>query len=133
MKFPARPAFWSRCLVLFSILALGGCSTLGSLNPFGGGDDEELGPAPLMDFEPEGEVTELWDARVGEGLGNRYTRIRPAIGDDVLYVADAYGIVEARDLATGDRRWQTHASAGRTVPCSATWCSGVVTTTAAAS
>lgn len=106
MEVPARPALWLRCLVLLSVLGTSGCSTLSKLNPFGG-DDEELGPAELMDFEPEGKVSELWDARIGGGLGDRYTRIRPVIDAGVIYVADAYGLVEARDLATGERRWQT--------------------------
>lgn len=79
--------------------ALGGCSWFG-------GDDEELGPEPLMDFEPEGRIVELWDAGVGDGLGERYTRIVPALDDGVLYVADAYGVVEARRLADGERLWQ---------------------------
>ncbi|MEE4298762.1 MAG: outer membrane protein assembly factor BamB [Pseudomonadales bacterium] len=87
-------------VLLLLTMVLGGCSWFG-------GDDEELGPEPLMEFEPEGEVLELWDGRVGAGLGERYTRLVPAIDGDVLYAADAYGVVEARRLEDGERLWQT--------------------------
>ena len=87
-------------------MVLGGCSTLSSLNPFGG-DDEELGPAELIEFVPEGRLREVWDASVGSGLGDRYTQLIPAVSGRTLYVADAYGIVEARALSDGERLWQT--------------------------
>jgi outer membrane protein assembly factor BamB len=98
---PAR--FTAPRLLAFGVLTtvLGGCGTLSSLNPFAD-DEEELGPAELMEFVPEGRVREIWDASVGSGLGERYTRLVPAIDGRTLYVAD-----EARDLADGERRWQT--------------------------
>lgn len=100
MTFPPRGRFGAVSLLLVLTTALGGCSWFG-------GDDEELGPEPLMEFEPEGRVIELWDVEVGGGLGERYTRLVPALGDEVLYAADAYGVVEARRLDDGERLWQT--------------------------
>ena len=104
----------SRCsglLVAALVLTLPGCAWLGSVNPFAGDDEAAAGPAPLMEFEPEGRLREQWDASVGSGLGDRYTLLQPAVRNDRVYAADAYGLVEARDLATGERLWQTRIGA----------------------
>jgi outer membrane protein assembly factor BamB len=97
---------FSGLLVAALVLTLPGCAWLGSVNPFGG-DDEGTGPSPLMDFEPEGRLQEQWDASIGSGLGERYTLLQPAVRNDRIYAADAYGRVESRDLDSGERRWQT--------------------------
>lgn len=97
-------------LVATLALTLSGCAWLGSVNPFAG-DDDEAGPAPLMEFEPEGRLREQWDASIGSGLGDRYTRLRPAVRNDRVHAADAYGLVESRDLSTGERLWQTRIAA----------------------
>lgn len=95
-------------VVLLLILAatLSGCAWMQRINPFSS-DDDELAPAPLMDFAPEARVRTEWRSAVGAGLGRRYNRLRPAIVDDRIYAADAYGLVEARNRETGDRLWQT--------------------------
>ena len=59
---------------------------------------------PLMIFEPEGDLRQLWSVQVGDRQGKRYTRLRPALVDDTLFVADAYGLVEARALSDGELR-----------------------------
>ena len=100
-----RPRATRRPVALLLAAAL--TALLGGCSWFGGGDEEELGPEPLMDFEPEGRVVEDWSAGVGAGLGDRYTRLVPAVDDGVLYAADAYGLVEARDLDDGERLWET--------------------------
>ena len=97
----------ARSLVLLLLTAqLSGCAWLTGLNPFGGDDEEDVGPAPLVDFEPEGRLREVWDAGIGSGLGDRYTRLVPAIVGDRVYAADAFGVVEALSVATGERIWQ---------------------------
>ncbi|HSG87612.1 MAG TPA: outer membrane protein assembly factor BamB [Pseudomonadales bacterium] len=95
-------------VLLLAVLAAGvpGCAWLSSVNPFAD-DDDELGPMPLLDFEAEGRVRDQWRVSVGSGLGDRYTPLVPAVVNGVVYAADAYGLVEARDLASGDRLWQT--------------------------
>ena len=62
---------------------------------------------PLMIFESEGDLRQLWSVQVGDGQGKRYTRLRPALVDDTLFVADAYGLVEARAFENdGELRWR---------------------------
>jgi outer membrane protein assembly factor BamB len=87
-------------LLLLTALTLGGCSW------FGDDKNPDLEPMPLMVFEPEGALVEDWSVQVGDGQGKRYTRLRPALVDDTLFVADAYGLVEARSLEDGALRWQ---------------------------
>ena len=86
-------------LLLGLLLCVPGCAWFG-------GDDEE-GPAPLLDFEPEARLEVLWRARVGQGLGDRFTRLRPAVVRDRVYAADAYGLVEARALDDGALLWRS--------------------------
>lgn len=93
-------------LLLTLALTLPGCSWLASINPFAG-DDEELGPEPLLEFVAEGRLAQQWRASVGSGLGDRYTSLVPAVVGNVVYAADAYGVVTAHDLQSGDRRWET--------------------------
>lgn len=97
---PLRPV-----LLAVLTLSLSGCAWLSSVNPFGGKDDG-TGPAPLIDFKPEGSIHREWSVSIGNGLGKRYTRLVPAVVGDVVYAADAYGDVEARSLSTGKRIWQ---------------------------
>lgn len=93
-------------VVLLLAASATGCAWLQRVNPFSD-DDEELAPAPLMEFEPEARLQTVWRESVGSGLGRRYNRLQLAIHDDRLYTADAYGLVEARELETGERIWQT--------------------------
>lgn len=93
-------------LVVALVLTLPGCAWLGRINPFAG-DDEGTGPAPLMEFEPEGRLREQWDASIGSGLGERYILLHPAVRNGRVHAADAYGLVETRELASGERLWQT--------------------------
>jgi len=95
------------------VLALGagllsGCAWFSWL-PFvgNGGDDEaRLEPAKLVDFEEEVRVRRAWSATIGDGLGKKYLRLRPAVAADRIYVADGYGLVEARERFTGERIWR---------------------------
>jgi len=92
-------------VVLLAGLATG-CAWLQRVNPFAG-DDEELEPAPLMEFTPEARVRTDWRESIGSGLGRRYNRLQLAMRGDRVYAADAYGMVEARERESGERIWQT--------------------------
>ncbi len=96
-----------RCtlLILFAAL-LSGCAWMQRINPFSS-EDAEIAPAPLMDFAPEARLRTDWRSSVGAGLGRRFNRLQPALHRDRLYVADAFGLVEARDAESGERLWQT--------------------------
>lgn len=91
---------------------LAGCSSMSWL-PWVGDDDEddkekeeELEPVELERFDALVKVDRVWSAKIGDGLGRKYLRMRPAVGADRVFAADGYGVVEARDRFTGKRVWE---------------------------
>ncbi len=93
-------------LVVLLAGLVSGCAWLQRVNPFSS-DDDELQPAPLMEFTPEARIHTEWRESVGSGLGRRFNRLQPAIHGNRIYTADAYGMVEARERDSGNRIWQT--------------------------
>ncbi len=107
MQTLQTPAIRSFTLVLGAFL-VSGCSWFSWLPFVGDGDDESSQePAKLVDFEAEVRLRREWGAGIGDGLGKKYLRIRPAVLADRLFVADGYGVVEARDRFSGKRLWRT--------------------------
>ena len=102
-----------RAWLLFALAgALGGCQWVQQNVPafepmaraFSGAGATDK-PEPLPVFEPEVWVDRVWETRVGRGLGGKYLRITPAVIADLVYVADAYGRVEARNRFSGQLVW----------------------------
>ena len=85
-------------VTLVSLLA--GCSLFSS--------DEEAGPVatPLESFDAEAKIKKQWSASVGDGIGEHYLKLTPAIDGKLIYAADAKGVVAAFDRETGDRLWR---------------------------
>ncbi len=72
------------------------------------GDDEETEePSELVNFDEEVSFRRLWSADVGNGQGKKYNRLKPAIDDGVIYVAANNGIVQALNLESGRRIWES--------------------------
>lgn len=92
-----NPLSGLKILLLACIITLVGCSSID--------EEEELGPAELIDFEAEKSFKKLWSVWVGDGQGKLYNRLRPAIDGDMIFVAEADGGVEALALADGDDIW----------------------------
>lgn len=63
-------------------------------------------PARLVKFDPEIQIKHVWSAGIGGGLSKHFGRIAPAILADRVFIADAYGLVEARNRFDGSRLWQ---------------------------
>ncbi|MGL5032130.1 MAG: outer membrane protein assembly factor BamB [Aeromonas sp.] len=91
---------------LFKMVALGaavsfalqGCSLFSS--------EEDLNPmAPLPKVESAFSADTLWSSSVGDGIGDFYSQLKPAVEDDHIYAASRDGDVTAFDRATGDRLW----------------------------
>ncbi len=87
------------------IIALGGLQAGCFL--WGGGGSSAEKPAKLVKFTPEAEVHRIWSAKIGDGLSDKWLMLSPATDGTHVYVADAFGVVEARDLGTGRRLWET--------------------------
>lgn len=90
-------------LLLFSVLVVSACSSFD--------DEDELGPAELIDFKEEMEFDRLWSQSVGDGQGKLYNRLRPAHDGKMIVVASADGEVEAFNLKDGDSLWDVDVDA----------------------
>ena len=91
-------------LALLALVTLAGCETLESINPFA--DDGEEQPAELVDFKEEARIDVRWDAQVGDGQGDKFLGLAPAVSGPRVYAADAWGVVEAYERETGKRVWR---------------------------
>jgi len=87
-----------RNLVMIAALAgLAGCS---------GVEDTAAPPAELPDFEAGARISTVWQERTGSIFNERWIRLQPWRGEDVLVSANVGGQVTARDPANGKRRWK---------------------------
>ncbi|QFU23554.1 outer membrane protein assembly factor BamB [Shewanella eurypsychrophilus] len=66
-------------------------------------EDEPVSPLPELTASVFPEVS--WSTNVGQGVGDYYSRLRPAARYDKLFVVDRYGEVVAFDEATGAKVW----------------------------
>lgn len=68
-------------------------------------EEDELGPAPLLDFKEEKQFDKLWSTSIGSGQGDLYNRLSPVVAGGAVYVASADGEVQALSVADGDDLW----------------------------
>lgn len=86
-----------KLIAILSILVLiAGCSS----------SNKELPPAELVKFTPEVTLEVEWSRSIGDGQGDLYNRLVPAIDGDTIYVASADGIVFALDRFNGKVKWK---------------------------
>lgn len=100
-------------VILFSNLLTGCGSTLDVLSESLGGlsdyvleQDNSEPPAELLELTPEIKVNIVWQNSAGVGSDEMYLKLVPAVMDDKIIVADRNGLVQARDLTTGDTIWE---------------------------
>jgi len=60
----------------------------------------------LVKFKAQADIERQWSASVGDGVGERYLKMTPAIDGKMIYAADAKGVVAAFDRMTGKRQWR---------------------------
>ena len=73
---------------LLSVTLLSGCSL------FSGEEDVvKMSPLPVVEnqFTPSTE----WSTSVGNGIGDFYSNLHPALADNVVYAASRAGVVKA--------------------------------------
>jgi len=86
-------------LCALAVLCLSACSS--------NEEKEAAKQAPLVKFEETATVTKNWSASVGSGLDKRYSKFKPAIVGDRIYVADVDGSVFALNRSSGKRIWKS--------------------------
>lgn len=71
-------------------------------------DDEEVqGPAELQDFNEEIELDRVWRSNIGNGQGDKYNRLAPALAGNRVFVASNNGNVIGFEAESGRRLWRT--------------------------
>lgn len=101
-------------VVVLVSLGLAGCAQLDSVKEavdgvkdyFYGGADNTEPPYELKEFKSELEVEQLWKEKTGQGYGEQYVNLVPAVGNGKVFTADREGLVEARNPANGDLVWE---------------------------
>lgn len=88
---------WKNAALLALAVLVVGCSSTSK---------KELPPAELPDFKEEVELKEEWSRSIGEGQGDTYNMLVPAVDGDRIYAADVEGLVVALDRLSGDKVWE---------------------------
>lgn len=90
-------------MVLLLATGLTACSLFSS-------DEEEVRtPKPLQALEQREDSVQLakvWSKNIGEGVGDRFEQLTPAIQGDVIYITDARGQVMALSRENGREIWK---------------------------
>lgn len=109
---PERHALRSRCgrIAKFAIgtglaLVLSACTMLQPIADMFS-DDETEQPALLSDLNATVQLTRKWSVNVGDGQGEYYSQLHPAIDRDMIFAASANGTVMAVNRDTGNVQWR---------------------------
>ena len=98
-----RPIF--RYLLLLTMMfSVAGCSTVSGW--FDSDDDDPTAPVALPDITETVNIKTLWSVGVGDGQGDGFYRLQPAISGDVIYAASADGEVVAVNRKRGKTLWE---------------------------
>lgn len=101
-------------LLFAGLSLLSGCAVFdtgkelltGATHYFTGGEDNTEPPSELIDYEAEIEIEELWKEKVGIGTDEHYLKLVVAVSYGKVFAADREGLIEAREIKTGDLIWE---------------------------
>jgi len=88
---------WKHAALLALTLLAVGCSS---------NSKKELPPAELTDFKEEVRLDKQWSRSVGDGQGDLYNLLEPAVDGQTIYAASAEGRVMAIQRESGDVLWK---------------------------
>lgn len=83
---------------LLSVTLLSGCSLFS-------GEEDVVKMSPLPTVTNEFTPSTAWSTSVGNGIGDFYSNLHPAIADNVVYAADRHGKVKAVNADDGKEVW----------------------------
>ncbi len=86
---------------LISLTLLSGCSLFS-------GEEDVVKMSPLPTVENQFTPNKVWQASVGNGVGNFYSNLHPAWQGETVYAADRHGLVKAVNADDGKQIWQTN-------------------------
>lgn len=88
---------WKHAALLALAVLAAGCSS---------NSKKELPPAELTDFKEEVVLQKQWSRSVGDGQGETYNMLIPAIEGENIFAADTTGIVMSVNRTSGDVVWK---------------------------
>lgn len=88
---------WKHAAVLTLAVLAAGCSS---------NSKKELPRPKLTKFTEEVVLKKQWSRSIGDGQGETYNTLVPAIENDRIYASDVNGEVFALDRITGDVVWK---------------------------
>ncbi|MBB4864667.1 outer membrane protein assembly factor BamB [Pseudomonas nitritireducens] len=88
---------WKHVALLALTLMAVGCSS---------NSKKELPPAELTDFKEEVRLDKQWSRSVGDGQGDLYNLLEPAVDGQTIYAASAEGRVMAIQRESGEVLWK---------------------------
>jgi outer membrane protein assembly factor BamB len=116
--YPGKPysgiSSYARCALLVVMsLTLTACGISETrINPMNWFGDEEVNPpTELVQIEQEINMLRKWSVRVGNGQGDTYNELTPAIDGPTIFAASENGNVLAIELETGDVIWRSRLGA----------------------
>jgi outer membrane protein assembly factor BamB len=86
-----------------ALLLLSGCGMFDWLKS---SKNKELEPMELTDFDAEVRLRRQWSVNVGDGQGDKYNRLDPAISGNRIFAAGNNGLVVAVDRESGRTEWR---------------------------
>jgi len=89
-------------LLLLTSVGLTGCSTISDWFA----DEDELKIKELKPIDALFEPNVVWQESMGNGVEHFFSRLRPALGYDLLYVANRQGLIRAYEPSTGKEVWE---------------------------
>ena len=89
---------WKHAALLALAILAAGCSS---------NSKKELPPAELTDFKEEVVLHKQWSRSIGDGQGETYNMLVPAIDGDRIFASDVTGVIMALDRLNGDVVWKT--------------------------
>lgn len=88
---------WKKAALLALAVLVVGCSS---------NSKKELPPAELPDFEEEVVLRKEWSRSIGEGQGETFNMLVPAVDGERIYAADVEGLVMALERMSGEVLWK---------------------------
>ena len=88
---------WKNAALLALAVMAVGCSS---------NSKKELPPAELTKFDAEVELRSQWSRSIGDGQGDTFNMLVPAVDGEVIYAADVNGRVMAMNRTTGAVQWR---------------------------
>ncbi len=86
---------------LLSVTLLSGCSLFS-------GEEDVVKMSPLPVVENQFTPSTDWSTSVGNGIGDFYSNLHPALADNVVYAANRAGVVKALNADDGKEVWSVN-------------------------